>query len=59
MKQQFRTSTGWRIDTRKLHPDDRIAITCGEMTGEELQTFIDSCYTNYLARGRDIVAKNQ
>jgi hypothetical protein len=56
---RYKTSSGIAIDTRKLHSDDRQLITGGEITGGELQTFIDECYVDYARRGRVIASRVQ
>jgi hypothetical protein len=47
------TSTGWPVDLRKLHRDDALFIR-EESDPDSQQVFIDQCFTDYLARGRDI-----
>ncbi len=59
MNKKYYTSTGWRIDLRKLHSDDRLFIQECEDDNDR-QIFIDQCVETYrTAWGRDIIALNQ
>ena len=55
---KYYTSTGWRIDLRKLHSDDSGYIR--ECEDEmERQIFIDQCHIDYWKKGKDILAKSE
>ena len=55
---KYYTSTGWRIDLRKLHSDDRgYILECDCDT--ERQIFIDQCHIDYWKKGKDILAKSE
>jgi hypothetical protein len=59
MSKKYYTSRGWKIDLRKLHPDDRLFIQECEDDNDR-QIFIDECEELYrTAWGRDIIAFNQ
>ncbi len=58
MNKKYYTSRGWKIDLRKLHPDDRLFIQECEDDNDR-QIFIDQCEETYRAMNKDIIALNQ
>lgn len=58
MSKKYYTSRGWKIDLRKLHPDDRLFIQECEDDNDR-QIFIDQCVETYRAMNKDVIAFNQ